>query len=192
MKKFPVIFDLETKYTFRDFDDHKKLQISVAAVYDYKDHSSHVFTEKEVSDLIRQLEDASYIIGYNIRGFDLKVLQAYYLGDVFHFTNFDILDDIKSKIGRRLALNDVITATLGKHKTGHGLMAIDLYKEGRLNELKQYCMDDVSLTKELFQYGIDHGEINYLDERGKQTIRVSWKKYLEESDGNDMPLTLPF
>lgn len=192
MKKFPVVFDLETKYTFRDFDDHKKLQISVAAVYDYKDQKAHTFTEQDLPTLFRLFEDASYVIGYNIRSFDFKVLQAYYPGDVTHFSHFDLLDDIKSKIGRRLALNDVIAATLGKHKTGHGLMAIDYYKEGKWAELKQYCMDDVSLTKDLFQYGAENGEIYYLDEKGKQSIRVNWQKYLEDSGGNDMPLTLPF
>ncbi len=192
MKKFPVIFDLETKYTFRDFDDHKKLQISVAAIYDRKDDTAKVFTEQELPNLFRYLEDASYIIGYNINSFDMKVLQAYYPGKSEQLPTFDILDDIRNKIGRRLALNDVISATLGKKKTGHGLMAIDLFKEGKITELKQYCSDDVSLTNALFQYGVDNGEINYLDVKGKQAIRVNWRKYLEESSANDTALTLPF
>ncbi|MBI3366811.1 ribonuclease H-like domain-containing protein [Candidatus Roizmanbacteria bacterium] len=192
MKKFPVILDLETKHTFREFNDPKKLGISVAAVYDYKDEQGKVFTEKELHGLYKILEDASYIIGYNVRSFDIPVLQGYYPGKVEIFILFDILEDIREKIGRRLALNDVIYATLGKKKSGHGLMAIDYYKEGKWDELKKYCLDDVLLTKELFDYGVRNKEIQYLNERGKISIKVDWGKYLEESKPNDMPLTLPF
>lgn len=193
MKKFPVVLDLETKYTFREFNDPRKLGISVAVIYDYKNNQSQIFLEKEISKLFPLLETASYIIGYNVKTFDIAVLQRYYPGDTNSFSCFDILDDIRSKIGRRLALNDVISATLGKKKSGHGLMAIDYYKEGKFDELKKYCLDDVMMTKELFDYGVEKNEIYYLSEKGKEMIRVEWRKYLEGSEGgDDMPLTLPF
>ena len=193
MKKFPLVLDLETKYTFREFNDPKKLGISVAAIYNYGNNQEKVFTEKEIHQLFPYLENASYIIGYNVVSFDIAVLQGYYPGKVEHFSTFDILEDVREKIGRRLALNDLIYATLSKKKTGHGLMAIDYYKEGKWDELKKYCLDDVLLTKELFDYGVKNREINYLNEKGKMTIKVDWNKYLEEEpDGNDMPLTLPF
>lgn len=192
MKKFPVVLDIETKYTFRDFTEHAKLQVSVAALFDYKDKSNRVFEEKELNELFPILENASYVVGYNIVSFDLPVLQPYYHGKIDHFSTFDILDDIKNKIGRRLALNDVAFATFGEKKSGHGLMAIDLYKEGRIDELKKYCMDDVLLTKKLFEHGAKDGEINFLDENGKVTIKVDWQKYLEESGKSESPLTLPF
>lgn len=192
MKKHPVVLDIETKYTFRDFDDPKKLGISVAVLYDYQDEQGKVYFEKDVPKMFPILERSSYIIGYNVKSFDMNVLQAYYPGNVENLLTFDMLDDIKEKIGRRLALNDVIHATLGKKKTGHGLMAIDMYKEGRFDELRQYCLDDVMLTKALFDYGADKGEINYLDEMGKNTIKVEWKKYREDDGKNEVSLTLPF
>lgn len=89
-------------------------------------------------------------------------------------------------------MNDLISATLGKKKTGHGLMAIDYYKEGKWEELKKYCMDDVLLTKELFDFGIKNKEVQYLNELGKIPIKVDWVKYLDDVEANDMPLTLPF
>lgn len=192
MKHLPVVLDIETKYTFRDFDEPKKLGISVAVIYDYQDNKGHAFFEKDVSKMFPLLERASYVIGYNVRSFDMNVLQGYYPGDVTNIQTFDMLDDIREKIGRRLALNDVINATLGKKKTGHGLMAIDMYREGRLDELRQYCLDDVMLTKELFDWGAAKGEINYLDEVGKQTIKVEWKKFLEGDAKKEVSLTLPF
>ena len=192
MKKFPVVLDLETKYTFREFSDPKKLEVTVAVLYDYKDHSLSSFFKKDLSKLFFILESASYTIGYNINSFDMQVLQAYYPGDVTHFKTFDILEDIRKILGKRLALNDVVYATLGKKKSGHGLHAIELYKEGKLEELKNYCMDDVRLTSELFDYGVKNNNIFYLNETGKTEIKVNWNKYIEEEKGSDMPLTLPF
>jgi len=193
MKKFPVVIDVETKHTFREFSDPEKLRVTVAAVYDYKTNQGSVFTEKDINKLFPILENSSYVVGFNNRGFDLPVLQAYYPGKIENFQVFDIIEDVREKLGRRLALNDLITTTLGKKKTGHGLIAIDLYKEGKIEELKKYCLDDTLLTKELFDFGIKYGEIYYLDGITKVAIKVNWKKYLEnEGNGNDFHLTLPF
>ncbi|MCL4363799.1 ribonuclease H-like domain-containing protein [Patescibacteria group bacterium] len=192
MKKFPVVLDLETKHSFRDFDDPKKLGITVVAIYDYRDGQGRVFEEKELNQLFPILESSSYVIGYNVINFDIAVLQAYYPGKVEVFGAFDILDDIKNKIGKRISLNEVIGATLGKKKTGHGFQAIELYKEGRIDELKDYCLHDTMFTKELFEYGVKNNEIFYMTATGKVSIKVDWKKYLEGQEGKDVPLTLPF
>lgn len=192
MKKYPVILDLETKFTFRQYNDPRKLGVSVVAIYDYTDNSSKVFLEKDLSTLFSILENASYVIGYNVKSFDIPVLQGYYPGKVDNFPVFDILDDIKMKVGRRLALNDIIFATLGKKKSGHGLMAIEYFKQGQWDELKRYCLDDVLLTKEIFEYGIENKHICYLNEKGKVKIEVDWEKYYQPTKGSDIPLTLPF
>ena len=91
-----------------------------------------------------------------------------------------------------MALNDVVGATIGKKKSGHGLIAIELFRQKKFEELAKYCLDDVSLTRELFEYGVKKGEINYLTEYGKQTIKVDWKKYKNWTNNKDVSLTLPF
>lgn len=192
MGKFPLVFDLETKHTFREFDTADKLKISVLAAFDYSDQSSHVFTENEITQFFPLLESASYVIGYNSRSFDMQVLQPYYPGDVSAISQFDILDYIKEKIGKRIGLNDVAAATLGEKKSGHGLMAIDYYREGEWEKLKKYCLDDVMVTKKLFDYGVKNGEIFYMNEFGKVSISVDWQKYMEGSGSDQTELTLPF
>lgn len=193
MKKLPVILDLETKEKFSNVSyDRKKLGVSVVGVYDYNTKRADVFSEKELGELFKILENCSYLVGFNIKSFDIPVLQAYYPGDFSRFLVFDILDEIKEKIGRRLSLNYVLQATLGKRKTGHGLQAIDYYREGKLEELKKYCLSDVMLTKELFEYGADQGQIFYLNQVGKVSIKVDWKKYLTATKNHDTHLTLPF
>lgn len=192
MKKHPVVFDLETKHTFREFSEAKKLGISVISLYDYATAKGYVFTEQELGAVFPFFERASYLVGYNINSFDLPVFQAYYPGNTLSFATLDILDEIKNKIGKRLALNDIAHATLGKKKSGHGLQAIDFYKEGKWDELKKYCLDDTMITKEVFDYGIKYKEINYLNEYGKSSIAVDWGKYLEDQGKNNTAMTLPF
>jgi len=192
MKKKPIVIDLETKYTFRDFSDPKKLGISVLAIYDYNSNQGLTFLESEINQSFYYFENASYIIGYNINSFDLPVFQAYYPGKVENFSVFDILEDIREKIGRRLGLNDLITATLNKRKTGHGLAAIDYFKNKDFDKLKKYCLDDVILTKELFDFGIKNKKIYYLTPFGKEEVEVYWDKYFNDNGKKSVSLTLPF
>lgn len=193
MRRYPIILDLETQKTFREESDPKKLGISVVAIYDYEDQQGKTFTEKEISRLFPILEHCSYIIGYNITSFDIPVLQGYYPGDVNHFSQFDIMEDVRQKIGRRIGLNDLAGATLGTKKSGHGLMAIDYYKEGKWEELKKYCLDDVLVTRDVFEHGVDKGFVKYKNERGVVEITVDWAKYKTDKGKSDpMPMTLPF
>lgn len=192
MKKYPVVLDLETKHSFREFERARDLGVTVVGVYDYATQQKTAFLEKDLNKLFLLLENASYTIGFNNRSFDMQVLQAYYPGDITSFAVFDLCDDVKKILGRRLSLNDLASVTLGKKKTGHGLQALELYKEGRWDELIRYCLDDVLLTRDLFDFGVQHGYISYLSEVGRERIDVDWKKYLESPDLKDMPLTLPF
>ena len=189
----PIVFDLETKHTFREFSDPKDLGITVAGIYDYKTDTSYTFLEHELNEFFRLIEDASCLIGFNIIGFDLPVLSAYYPGDVNQFTTFDLLADIKDKIGRRISLDILLKATLQKQKTGHGLQAVEFYNEGKIEELKSYCLHDVLFTKELFEYGCLHREVFYFNGPERRSIEVSWNKHKTASNAKtDISLTLPF
>jgi len=192
MKRFPVVFDLETKHTFREFSEPEKLGVTVLSLFDYNSGKESVYTEKELSRAFRIFENASYLVGYNINGFDLPVLRPYYAGDISHFPTLDILEDIRVKIGHRISLNDVASTTLNKKKSGHGLQAIDFYKEGKWDELKKYCLDDTLITKELFDFGLKFKEIHYMTPTGRSVVRVDWSKYMEESGNSETHMTLPF
>lgn len=190
--KRPVVMDLETKFTFRKYSKPEQLQVSVVAIYDYRTGKGKVFTEDELSRLFPILEGASYIVGFNSDYFDLPVLQPYYPGKVASLSSFDMLEDIRRIIGRRIGLNDIASATLNKGKTGNGLKAVEYFKEGRWEELKKYCLNDVLLTKEIFEYGVKNREIFYQTVAGKTAIPVDWSKYFEGAGEENVPLTLPF
>jgi DEAD/DEAH box helicase domain-containing protein len=192
----PLVIDFETQKTFREVQDPRDLLISLAGVYDYNTDQYRTFEESELGEMIKLFEDASIIVGFNIDHFDMPVLQPYYPGSITQFKTFDILADIKNIIGRRLSLDDLVQATLGEGKSGHGLQAIRFFREGKMDELRKYCLDDVRLTKELFEYGVQQGKIYYPDNFGdgeKRTIHVKWESYMEyKGDQDNVNLTLPF
>ena len=74
---YPIVLDLETKRTFREQSDPAKLGITVVGIYDFEKEKEMAFFENDLSSLLRIVEKASMIIGYNIIGFDIPVLQSY-------------------------------------------------------------------------------------------------------------------
>jgi len=188
----PVVFDIETKHSFREVNnDITKLEVSVAAAYDYQSGQLLCYREESLPELFRLFEQASVIIGFNSNHFDLAVLNTYYVGDIYKIPHFDILEDVKELLGKRLPLDDLVQATLNEGKTGHGMAAITLYREGNFEALEKYCKDDVRLTKDLFQYGATHGYIYYPDIPTKKTLRVpSWQVTLNTKQSSSHNLSL--
>ena len=48
------------------------------------------------------------------------------------------------------SLDALALANLGQAKTGHGALAPELWQQGRYHEVIRYCLNDVWLTKQLF------------------------------------------
>ena len=173
-----VVLDVETQKGFHEVDRKKLhlLKISVACIYDSLTDSYHGFEEKEMMKLEEILKQADLIIGFNIRGFDLEVLAPYMMTPVKSLPVLDLLEEFEKSRGHRASLQSIAQATLQTSKSGTGWDAIRLYKEGRIAELKKYCMDDVKITKEVYEYGLKHGKISFISNRDYQTyeVPVSW------------------
>jgi len=191
----PLVFDVETQNTFADVgNDTRKLKVSVAVCYDYATLKTYAFLESELPELFKLFEKASVLVGYNSQYFDLVVLNEYYLGNLFEFPHFDLLSDIKEQSGHRYPLDDMVKATLNKGKSGHGLEAINLFREGKIKELTKYCEDDVLLTKELFDYGRQNGYVYLPTINSKNKLFVSWQRKVAdiEAKNHSQNLTLGF
>jgi DEAD/DEAH box helicase domain-containing protein len=186
----PVVFDVETKLAFHDLEDRKpeNLGISVVGTYSYESDEYRAYREEEFDQMFRLFERASVLIGYNSNGFDIHTLKPYYIGNVLDFPSLDLLESIKDFGGKRIALDEFAKETLGAQKTGHGLQAIEYYKEGKWEELISYCLADVKITKELYEYGKNNGVIYYKAPFGRRGVKVNWYDYVPKK--NVMNLTL--
>ncbi|HBW73943.1 MAG: DEAD/DEAH box helicase domain protein [Candidatus Magasanikbacteria bacterium GW2011_GWA2_45_39] len=156
-----VVFDIET-YGAEVFD-HKNLKVSVVCLYNYANDQFLSFREEELAKLWPYLEKADRLIGYNSKFFDVPVLQNYYSGDLSKIPHLDILEQIKNALGFRLKLNDVAHATLGVEKSGNGLQAIEWQKQGEWEKIIKYCIDDVKITRDVYEFGKKNKQLFFKD-----------------------------
>lgn len=179
-----VVIDVETQKGFNEIDRKKLylLKVSVACAYDSLTDAYTSYEEKELAKLEALLKSADLVVGFNVRDFDLEVLSPYFVSSVQNLPILDLLVEFEKARGHRISLQSVAQATLKASKSGSGLDALRLFQEGRMDELKTYCMDDVKITKDIYEYGIRHGKISFISNRDYQNhdVAVSWGNALAE------------
>ena len=161
-----IVLDLETQKSFQEVGGRGKnhlLKISVCGIYDYSTDKYSTYEEHELPKLAPILQTADQIIVFNIKDFDFEVLRPYLNFDIFQIPYLDILEEIEKVIGHRIKLELVAQGTLGTGKSGNGLEAILYYKNGRFDLLKKYCLDDVKITKQVYDYALSNGKLLYKD-----------------------------
>ena len=161
-----IVLDLETQNSFQDVGGRGKnhlLKVSVACIYDFSTGKYASFEEHELSKLSPILETADQIIGYNIKDFDFEVIQPYLNFNIFEVPYLDLLEQIEKKLGHRIKLDVVAQGTLGTSKSGNGLEAILYYRNGKMDLLKKYCLDDVKITRQVYEYALKNQKILYKD-----------------------------
>ncbi|MDE3087779.1 MAG: ribonuclease H-like domain-containing protein [Chloroflexota bacterium] len=174
-----LFFDLETQKSIQEVggrENIKLLRVSVAVTFSTAANAFKAYTEKEVPALIADLKAADRVVGFNLLNFDYTVLKFYTPERLSDLPTLDLLADIYNKLGFRIGLDALAAATLGVKKSGGGLEAIRWFREGKIDQLTAYCRDDVSITKQLFERGRDHGFVQYVDRDGRtKRVAVSWK-----------------
>ena len=168
--KDEVVLDIETQNTYQEVGsrDTKLLKVSLVGVYFYATDKYESYLESELPKLWPLLDRASRTIGYNIDGFDWPVLNNYYPGDIAKLPTLDLMDVIYKRLGYRPKLDDVAQATLGIGKSGNGLQAVEYFRTGDIEKLKQYCLQDVKVTKDVYDFGIKEGKVFVADKVGKK------------------------
>lgn len=168
-----VVIDIETQNTFQDVGAYNPalLRVSLVGCYFYETDGYESFLEDELPKLWPRLERSDRVIGYNLFGFDYRCLQTYYAGDFRKLPTVDLMLEIEKRIGFRVKLDDVAHATLGVGKSGHGLQAVEFWKKGEIDKLRDYCLQDVRITKEVYDYALQNQYAFYHDRQGqKQSV----------------------
>jgi DEAD/DEAH box helicase domain-containing protein len=177
-----LVLDIETKKSFAEVGGEKNIRdlgISIAGTYSYAEDRFLAFEEHELGKLEERLAGTGRLIGFNIRHFDLRVIEPYLTHvrlEAFAVT--DIFEHALKFLGHRVGLEGLSKATLGKSKSGHGLEALEWFRQGRVEEVKRYCLDDVRLTRDLYEYGKKYGHLRFesFADRKIHSIPVSWEK----------------
>ncbi|MBI2607506.1 MAG: ribonuclease H-like domain-containing protein [Candidatus Doudnabacteria bacterium] len=174
-----IVLDLETQKSFDEVggrDRNHMLKVSVVGIYSYSLNKFSTFTESQLFRLGEMLAEADQIIGFNIKNFDFPVLQPYLSFKLNKIPHLDILEEVEKLIGHRVKLDNLAQTTLGTAKSGDGLMALKLFKQGRMEELKKYCLDDVKITRDLYNYVRKYGKLIYKDYFETREIKINFEE----------------
>jgi len=175
-----VFFDLETQNLFQDVggrENIEKLRVACGVTWSTQTNDFSVYWETDVPALIEELKSGTKIVGYNLRGFDYRVLQPYAPETRFaSLPTLDLLLDLQRILGFRISLDSIASASLALTKTADGMQSVEWFRAGELDKVAEYCKADVDITRRVYEFGRDHGHIFYKSKLGsKLKVDVKWK-----------------
>lgn len=169
-----ITFDIESisDSNVRGHLDVNEQQLTVVGIHDSETGLYSSYFQEELPRLWPILERADMLIGFNSDTFDIPLLNRYYPGDLSRIRSLDLLSEVQKVLGRRIRLQSLAEATLGRGKKGDGLKAGEWWREGKKTKVAEYCLEDVRLTRELYDYAMTHGVLKYKDLRDIRDIKL--------------------
>lgn len=142
-----------------------KTLISYGVIFDYANSKIRVYDESNVAELIERINSADVVVGFNHINFDYKVLSQYGQINTSAIRDYDIFQKIQNKVGRKkgTGLDPIAEATIGLNKTDDGADAPGMWLRGEHARLINYCMDDVLVTKALYEFVVTNGYVVFQD-----------------------------
>ncbi len=191
MKK--VVFDIETSNLFSEVgsNDPADLNLSVVCIYEYDTDTYSSYLQEDLGKLWPILEKTDLLIGYNSDHFDIPLLNKYYPGDLTKIKSLDILREIRATYGRRMKLDQIAEGTLGTHKTSEGLQAVRWWREGEVQKVIEYCIADVRITKDVYDYARTNDKLIFKEGGELLTIPLVTANW-EDKEESVLTHTLPF
>lgn len=169
-----ITFDIESisNSAVRGHVDVTEQELTVVGIHDSETGAYTAYFKEDLPKLWPIIERADQLIGFNSDTFDIPLLNRYYPGDLTTLRSLDLLSEVQKVLGRRIRLQSLVEATLGKSKKGDGLKAQDWWREGKREKVAEYCLEDVRLTRALYDYALTHGMLKYKDLRDIRDIKI--------------------
>lgn len=183
-----AVFDAEIKKRIEDcsngWNSHDEMGISVLVIFDYAEMRYRVFDDRNKDEALEILNAYDLVVGFNTVKFDWKLIHATWQHTAQRISkDYDVLREIWTAKGLNpdvfdprthggYKLDDVAFDTIGLRKSGDGALAPVLFQEGRWSELCDYCIRDVQIEKELFEFVAKHGYVI----RGGRQINLAFPK----------------
>lgn len=188
-----IVLDVETKNFFPDVGKNEPALLDIALVAIHDSHSDQYssFLEQDLHKLWPVLETADMLIGFNSDHFDIPLLNKYYHGDLTKIRSLDILKEIRNSYGRRMRLDQLAEGTLGKNKTGGGSDATDWWKAGEVEKVRSYCINDVKLTKDLYDFALTNNKLIFKEGGSLNEIDLDTSNW-EKAGMHKITFSLPF
>jgi hypothetical protein len=167
--------------------DKQNMGIAVICAYDYEEKRYRVFTKESFDEFAALACKRSPLVGHNAIAFDHAVCEACGVFNdesgpsLLHY--YDTLVElwVAAGLGRAwggpqyggFSLDDCAAANFGLAKTGHGALAPVDWQRGLYGKVIDYCLNDVALTKRLFErMAVDGFSIDPRDKRSVLRTRL--------------------
>lgn len=169
-----ITFDIESisDSVVRGHIDVNEQELTVVGIHDSETGEYSSYFKEDLYKLWPIFERADMLIGFNSDAFDIPLLNRYYPGDLSRMRSLDLMVEVQKILGRRVRLQALAEATLKKSKKGDGVKAGEWWKEGERDKVAEYCIEDVRLTRELYDYALAHGVLKYKDLRDIRDIKI--------------------
>lgn len=187
-----ITFDIETKNLIPALarQDITRLDLSIVGIHDTETGEYTSYSQEELPKLWPIIEKADVLIGFNSDSFDIPLLNHYYPGDLTKIRSLDLLVEVHKALGRRIRLQSLAEATLGHGKSADGIKAVEWWQQGLYDKVREYCLQDVKITRELYDYAREHGIVKYKDLRTVRDIKLDTSSWGEASNRNAFTHTL--
>ena len=189
-----ITFDIETANAFPTLGrgDLSRMDISIVGIHDSETGELTSYSQEEFRKLWPIIERADVLIGFNSDSFDVPLLNRYYPGDLTKIRSLDLLTEVYGVLGRRIRLQSLAEGTLGIGKSGHGLEAVEWWQQGEYEKVRKYCLDDVKITRDIYDYALKHGKLKYKDIGGAREFKIDTSHWLVGTGPASITHTLPF
>ena len=145
--------------------------LSIACLWDSEKEAMYDYEQDDMDSLVAHLQKFDMVIGFNHVKFDYAVLGGLHPFGFRSLPNLDLLVEVNNRLGYRVKLDNIASATLGVGKSADGLMALKWWKEGRLDLITEYCRQDVAVTRDVYLFGREHGHI-FFTNKAKQKVKL--------------------
>ncbi|MBF0259271.1 MAG: DEAD/DEAH box helicase [Desulfamplus sp.] len=173
-----AVLDLETRRSAQEvggWNRADKMGVSCVVVYDSATDEYIEYLQDDIPELELSLQYFDLVVGFNIINFDYRVLAGLSDLDFYSLPTLDLLAKVHQTLGYRLSLDKLATHTLGTKKSADGLLALKWWKEGKIRQIIDYCIQDVRVTKDLYLFGKENHYLMFQNKAGQKVrLPVKW------------------